>query len=129
MIVADSSVWIDYFRDEQTPAVRRLVEAAQDRTLLLGDLIVAEVLQGFATEARFKEALQAFDELPCAAMAGRKIAVAAARNFRTLRAKGLTPRKTIDVLIATFCIENGHYLLHADRDFDAMEKHLGLKTL
>lgn len=129
MIIADSSVWIDYFRDERTPAVRRLVEAAEDRTLLLGDLIVSEVLQGFATEARFKQALQAFDELPCAAMVGREIAVAAARNFRILRAKGVTPRKTIDVLIATFCIKNGHALLHADRDFDAMEKHLGLKTL
>lgn len=129
MIIADSSVWIDYFRDERTHAVQRLVEAAEDRTLLLGDLIVAEVLQGFATEARFKQALQAFDELPCAAMVGRDVAIAAARNFRTLRAKGVTPRKTVDVLIATFCIKNGHRLLHNDRDYDAMETYLGLKTL
>lgn len=106
MIVADSSVWIDFGRGRMTRQTRILFEAV-------------------AT----KQALAAFDELPQATIGGRDIAVAAARSHKKLRASGVTPRATIDVLIATFCIENGHALLHAHRDFDAMEKHLGLRTL
>ncbi len=129
MIVADSSVWIAYFRDEETRELALLAAAIERRAVLVGDLILAEVLQGFASEARFKQALAAFEELPQETMAGRDIAVAAARNYRLLRSCGVTPRSTIDVLIATFCIENGHALLHADRDFDAMAAPLGLEVL
>lgn len=129
MIVVDSSVWIAHFRDEATRETQILAVAAQRRGVLICDLILVEVLQGFPSAARFKQALAAFDEMPQATIGGRDMAVAAARNYRKLRATGVTPRGTIDVLIATFCIENNHILLHADRDFDAMEKHLGLVTL
>lgn len=129
MIVADSSVWIDYGRGAMTRQTRVLLEAIAQKQALAADLIVAEVLQGITQERQFKATLDAFDELPQATIGGRDIAVAAARNYLTLRAAGVTPRGTIDVFIATFCIENDHILLHADRDFDAMEKHLGLRTV
>lgn len=129
MIVADSTIWIDYFRGALTRQTRVLFEAVARRESLALDLVMTEVLQGFSDESQFARALAAFDDMPIAAAGGRGVAVAAARNYRKLRAKGVTPRGTIDVLIATFCIENGHYLLHADRDFDAMEKHLGLRVL
>lgn len=129
MIVADSSIWIDYGRGRMTRETRVLREAIARRQTLAADLIVSEVLQGLSQARQFALALAAFDELPQAAIGGRNIAVASARNYQKLRASGVTPRGTIDVLIATFCIENSHHLLHADRDFDAMEKHLGLKTL
>lgn len=129
MIVADSSVWIDYFRDNDTRQTALLSAALSDRAVLVGDLILVEVLQGYRQEEAFVRVLAAFDELPQAPMVGREIALAAARNYRKLRAKGVTPRKTIDVMIASFCIERGHTLLHADRDFDAMEKHLGLRVV
>ena len=129
MIVADSSVWIDFGRGAMTRETRILFEAIALRQALAPDLVVAEVLQGLQRERQFADALAAFDELPQATVGGRDIAVAAARNYRKLRAAGITPRGTIDVLIATFCVENGHALLHADRDFDAMVKPLGLETL
>lgn len=129
MIVADSSVWIDFGRGAMTRQTRVLLEAVARKQALAADLIVAEVLQGISRERQFKATLEAFDELPQATIGGRDMAVAAARNYRKLRARGVTPRGTVDVLIATFCIENGHHLLHADRDFDAMEEHLGLKTI
>lgn len=129
MIVADSTIWIDYGRGRKTRQTRVLFEAIAQKQTLAADLIVAEVLQGLANERQFAATLAAFDELPQATIGGRDIAVAAARNYRRLRASGVTPRGTIDVLIATFCIENRHTLLHADRDFDAMVKPLGLEVL
>lgn len=129
MIVADSSVWIEFGRGAMTRETRILFEAIALRQTIAPDLIVTEVLQGLPKERQFAAALAAFDELPQATIGGRDIAVAAARNYRKLRASGVTPRGTIDVLIATFCIENGHALLHTDRDFDAMVKPLGLETL
>lgn len=129
MIVADSSVWIEHFRGNETRESRALAAAIERRTILVGDLILAEVLQGFRNDALFRRAVKALADLPFAAIGGREIAIAAANNYRKLRAIGVTPRKTIDVLIATFCIENGHSLLHSDRDFDAMRDHLGLRTI
>lgn len=129
MILADSSVWIDYFRNNDTRETSLLIDALRDRAVLIGDLILVAVLQGCRREENFVRILAAFDELPQAPMVGREIALKAARNYRKLRANGVTPRKTIDVLIATFCIERGHILLHADRDFDVMKSHLGLRAL
>lgn len=129
MIVVDSSVWIAHFRNEATRETEILAAAVRRRGVLICDLILVEVLQGFPSAARFEQALAAFDEMPQATIGGRDLAVAAARNYRKLRTKGVTPRGTVDVLIATFCIENDHYLLHADSDFDAMESHLGLKAI
>jgi predicted nucleic acid-binding protein len=96
--------------------------------LLIGDLILAEVLQGFESDADFEKAsglLDAFETVP---LAGKAVCEQAARNFRTLRRRGVSIRKTIDTIIATSCIENGYTLLHKDRDFDAFEKHLGLSV-
>jgi predicted nucleic acid-binding protein len=128
MIVVDSSVWIDYFngrRTQYTEALHRLA----DTQLIIGDLIMAEVLQGFASAWDFSYARRIFATLEFRQMGGREIAVAAARNYRTLRARGHTVRATIDSIIATFCILEGHQLLHCDRDFDPFERHLALMVV
>jgi predicted nucleic acid-binding protein len=128
VILVDSSVWIDYFRGVSGAETRHLDSLLGNEPLLIGDLVIAEVLQGFESEADFEEArglLDAFDAVP---LAGKVICEQAATNFRALRRKGVSVRKTIDTIIATCCIENGYSLLHKDRDFDAFEKHLGLKV-
>ena len=129
MIVVDSSVWIDYFRGVDTRETMLLHGLLGVEPVVIGDLVLAEVLQGFRRERDLRRAEAALQTLIFRPMVGRAIAVASARNYRALRAVGVTVRKTIDVLIATFCIENGHALLHADRDFDPLERHLGLRTL
>ena len=129
MILVDSSVWIDYFNGLATRQTDRLDELLGSDLLLTGDIILAEVLQGFRDDRDFRRAKRALDGLEFRAMLGRDIALKSAANYRALRAQGITVRKTIDMLIATFCIENGHELLHADRDFDPIEEHLGLRTV
>ena len=126
MILVDSSVWIDYFNDIATRETDLLDDLLGREPILTGDLIIAEVLQGFRSDADYRKAKAALDDLLYEPMVGREIAIANARNYRKLRAKGITVRKTIDMLIATFCLENRHSLLHADRDFDAIAEHLGL---
>jgi predicted nucleic acid-binding protein len=128
MIVVDSSVWIDYFNGRPTAETEALDRLAGVR-IVIGDLIMAEVLQGFAFESEFRYAERIFAALMFRSMAGREIAIAAARNFRALRAIGVTVHNTIDTFIATFCIEEGHDLLHRDRDFDPFERHLGLRVV
>jgi predicted nucleic acid-binding protein len=128
MIVVDSSVWIDFFNGRPTAQADTLDKTPKAR-LVVGDLIMAEVLQGFALERDFQIAERAFATLEFRAMGGHEIAVAAARNHRALRSRGVTPRSTIDTIIATFCISEGHELLHCDRDFDPFERHLGLRVL
>jgi predicted nucleic acid-binding protein len=128
MMVVDSSVWIDYFNGRPTAETEVLDRLAGMR-IVIGDLIMAEVLQGFASESEFRRAEQIFAALEFRPIAGREIAVAAAHNFRTLRAMGVTVRSTIDALIATFCIAEGHELLHNDRDFNPFERHLGLRVV
>ncbi len=128
MTVVDSSVWVDYFNGRvtgQTDALERIPKAR----ILMGDLIMTEVLQGFASETDFQRVAGALALLEFRPMSGREIAIAAARNHRTLRSRGVTPRSTIDTIIATFCIAEGHDLLHCDRDFDPFERHLGLRVL
>ena len=129
MIVVDSSVWIDYFNGAPTREADLLDGLLAEEPIVVGDLILVEVLQGFRDEREARRALAAMDALVVQPMVGREVALAAARNYRALRARGVTIRKTIDVLIATFCMENGHSLLHADRDFDPIEEHLGLRTI
>lgn len=128
MTVVDSSVWIDFFRTVSTPQVELLDLLLKERAALVGDLVMVEVLQGFAHDHQFRFALRRFSYLPTVAIADPDIAVAAARNYRTLRAKGVTIRKTIDTLIATRCIALDIPLLYSDRDFDAFVTHLGLKS-
>ena len=126
MILVDSSVWIDYFRGVPTPQTDRLDALLPTELLLMGDLILAEVLQGFSSERDFNQAKALLMALPISTLAGADIALQAARNFRQLRALGVTVRKTIDTVIATHCIENGISLLYSDRDFDPFVEHLGL---
>ena len=129
MIVVDSSVWIDFFNGAATRETALLDDILGVEPVLTGDLILCEVLQGFRSGRDARRARDALDTLFFAPMVGREIALASARNYRRLRARGVTVRKTIDMLIATFCLENGHRLLHADRDFDLIETHLGLQTV
>ena len=129
MILVDSSVWIDYFRGEATPQTERLEAALGNEPLAIGDLILTEVLQGFAVDREFNEARRLMGSLRCVALGGDDVAVEAARNFRKLRALGVSVRQTIDTVIATRCIVSGYRLLHDDRDFDAFEKHLGLRCV
>jgi predicted nucleic acid-binding protein len=90
-------------------------------------LILAEVLQGLRSDPDFRRVLGFLGALEFREMVGRRVAVASAQNYRMLRARGATVRKTVDVIIGTFCLLNGHRLLHSDRDFEPMERHLGLE--
>lgn len=126
MILVDSSVWIDYFRGRLSPQTDMLDRLLGDQPILVGDLILAEVLQGFRTQRDFNQARQLLAAFETVSLCSPELAVQAARNFRELRVQGVTVRKTIDTVIATWCIEKQHALLHSDRDFDAFETHLGL---
>ncbi len=128
MILVDSSVWIDYFRGVSTPQSDRLDILLGTEPLAIGDVILAEVLQGFDQERDFNQALRLLAPLVQVEIAGHQIAVQAARNFRLLRARELTVRKTIDTLIATRCIEDEFSLLYSDRDFEPFVEHLGLMS-
>lgn len=128
MILVDSSVWVDYFRSADTPQVALLDSLFGRTPLAVGDLIAAEVLQGVRDEREHtlvKQTLEAFDHID---LVGYDLAVKASENYRSLRAMGITIRKTIDTLIATRCIEDGLTLLHADRDFLPFSEYLGLKV-
>jgi len=129
VILVDSSVWVDFFRNRPTPQAEWLDRHLGVERLLVGDLILAEVLRGFTTERGFNEARRMLGRLEQIVLGGEELAVNAARNFRRLRAKGVTVRGTVDVLIATRCLADGLRLLHSDRDFDAFEVHLGLQTV
>lgn len=128
MILVDSSVWIDFFRGTTTPQTERLDALLGSEPLAVGDLILAEVLQGFGSDRDFNQARKLLTALNVVHLGGQDIAIQAARNFRALRAKGLTVRKTIDTVIATCCIESDHSLLFSDRDFEPFVEHLGLRS-
>ena len=129
MILVDSSVWIDYFKGTATAQAARLDELLGNEPLAIGDLILTEVLQGFHDDRDFNQARRMLTALTVVELGGQDIAIQAARNFRTLRRKGVTVRKTIDTVIATRCIESGYELLHNDRDFDPFAMHLGLRVV
>lgn len=128
MILVDSSVWIDYFRGVVTPQTNRLDSLLGTELIATGDLILTEVLQGFVSDKDFNRARKLLTALIIVDLAGQRIAIQAAKNFRTLRAAGVTVRKTIDTVIATYCIENKVPLLYSDRDFDSFVEHLGLRS-
>jgi predicted nucleic acid-binding protein len=129
MILVDSSVWIDYFRGTVTPQTERLDELLGSEPVAVGDLILAEVLQGFSSDRDFNKARKLLTSLDMVAIGGVDIAIEAARNFRSLRELGITVRKTIDTLIATRCIEDDLELLFSDRDFDPFVEHLGMRSV
>ena len=126
MWLVDSSVWIDYFGGTVTPQTDLLDAAVGQQAIGLGDIILCEVLQGYRSERDYEAARQALFQFPIHTIGGWEIAFKSAENYRALRRRGITVRKTVDCLIATFAIERGFSLLHSDRDFDAFETHLGL---
>jgi predicted nucleic acid-binding protein len=129
MWIVDSSVWVDYFHGVVTPQTDALHDALGKRELGLGDLILCEVLQGFQKQREFTRARTALLSLPVFTMGGAAIAIKSAQNYRTLRGQGVTIRRTLDCLIATFVIEQGFTLLHSDRDFAPFEQYLGLDVV
>ena len=128
MILVDSSVWIDLLNNIVTDPVHRLRALIPTTPLLIGDLILCEVLQGFRTEAQARLVERSLRRFEAVSLIDSELAVKAAGNYRFLRRRGVTVRKTIDLIIGTFCIERGHRLLHSDRDFAPMESLLGLQT-
>ncbi len=126
MIVVDASVWIDFFNGRPTTEAEALNQLLGERPVVVGDLTLAEVLSGFRQDADFRKAKSLLESCEFRQMVGKEVAIEAAGNYRRLRKRGITIRKTIDMLIGTFCIVSSLPLLHADRDFDALEEHLGL---
>lgn len=129
MVIVDSSVWIDFLNERHTPQTQWLSASRSLGKIGLTTLILAEVLQGIRHDSRFRKAEQFFRSLPVVDSCDYELAVQAARNFRTLRALGVTIRSTVDCLIATLCIEAGHQLLHCDSDYEFFERHLNLTVL
>lgn len=131
MIVVDTTVWIDHLNEATTPQVLLLRRIIGERmaSLIVGDLVLCEVLQGLATDREAVMVGRALRRFTVAPMVNESLAVAAAANYRALRSHGITVRKTIDVLIGTFCIAHRHALLHSDRDYDPMERYLSLTVL
>jgi len=129
MILVDSSVWIDYFNDRKKAKTDWLDSALGNIPILMGDLILAGVLQGFQSDYEFKIAMDILLSIPFMPLGGKELAIESVLNYRFLRKKGVTVRKTIDVLIGTFCIHYQLPLLHDDKDFDPMAKFLKLKVV
>ncbi len=128
MIMVDSSVWIDYFNGQLTWQTNLLDNLLSDVPVIIGDLILTEVLQGFRSDAEYESAKSYLSAVAFHQMGGYHVAVQSALNYRILRKKGVTVRKTIDIIIGTYCILEGLPLLHDDRDFDPMVSHLSLKV-
>jgi len=127
VIVVDSSVWIDYFRGKRTVQAECLDGLLGSQPIAVGDLMLTEVLQGFRDDREFDQAVGLFSSLEVIELGGRDVAIRAAAHFRWLRARGVSVRKTIDTIIATRCIVDGHALLFSDRDFEPFVRHLGLR--
>ena len=128
MIVADTSVWIDYVNGVVTPQTDILDQELERDRVVTGDLIIVEFLQGFRDNKQFQIAKHLMDSLEYHDFVGKEMAIRAAENFQKLRKQGITIRKTMDVLIATFCLAHDLELLHNDRDYDPMEELLGLRV-
>lgn len=127
MILVDTSAWIEYFRNGVPSVARKVEKSLREEDVAIGDLIYCEIMQGIYSELQRKQVEDLLLTLPSFEMVGFEIADASAANYRLLRSKGVTVRKTIDVIIGTFCVENDLLLIHNDRDFDLMAKHIGLK--
>ncbi|MFM7370100.1 MAG: PIN domain nuclease [Sphaerospermopsis kisseleviana] len=126
MIIVDSSVWIDYFNGVETPETNKLDTLLGVEQTAIGDLILTEVLQGFRADEGYQTAKELLTSLQIFEMLGLNIAMKSVDNYRFLRKRGITIRKTADVIIATFCIENQNQLLFSDKDFIPFVNHLGL---
>lgn len=128
MILVDSSVLIDYFNGIKNWYTEEFDTLLGRELIVIGDYILAEVLQGFRSDKDFKVAQEVMQSFPCFSICNEDIAIISAENYRFLRTKGKTIRKTVDLIIGTFCIENDLELLHNDRDFEPMEQYLGLRV-
>lgn len=128
MILVDTSVWIDYFNDRPSSQARQLEAFLGRRPIAIGDLMLTEILQGIRRDTDYAKMLTRFEHVPTFDLLGRKNAIKSAENYRALRKSGITVRKTVDCIIATYCIENDHELLFADRDFQPFVDHLGLRS-
>ncbi len=129
MILIDSSILIDFFNGIENWQTSYLSDALGRENFIIGDIILAEVLQGFRTKNDFIKAKELLFDFPIYNLCGKEIAVKSAENFRALREKGITCRKTIDSIIATFCIENEITLLHNDKDFIPFETEFNLRVI
>lgn len=129
MTLIDTTVWIDYFRNRSTPETEWLDREVSRQRLGLTDLILCEVLQGIRTPREFEATRTALERFEIFSAGGATLAVTAAQHYQTLRLQGVTVRKTIDCLIASFCLIHSHYLLHNDRDYDPFEERLGLRVV
>ena len=129
MVIVDTTVWIDYLAAAANPQTQWLDNEVGNQPIGLADIILCEVLQGIRDDLAFAHVRRDLMRFDVFDSGGSELALASAENYRYLRSKGITVRKTIDCLIATFCIEKGHALLHRDRDFDAFEKHSGLRVI
>jgi len=129
VVIVDTTVWVDYLRGIRNPETEWLGREADKQRLGLTDLILCEVLQGVRADREFDRVRAALLRFELFETGGERLAIAAAQNFRRIRAKGRTIRKTIDCLIATFCIVHGHSLLHHDNDFQHFEELLGLSVV
>jgi predicted nucleic acid-binding protein len=127
MIVVDTSVWISLIRNSDDDVTEKLRSYIPRGLIMIGDIILLEVLQGAQNDRHAQHLQRQLQAFPCSAMSSPLIAIKAAQNYRHLRQRGITIRKTTDLIIGTYCIENGHHLLHADRDFEPMAEHLGLQ--
>lgn len=129
MTIVDATVWIDYLRGAENPHTDWLDRELNRQRLSLTDLILCEILQGIVGDSTFTRVRRDLSRFEVFDTGGEALAVAAARNYRSLRSSGHTVRKTIDCLIATFCLTERHSLLHRDHDFDQFEKYLGLRVV
>lgn len=128
MVLVDTSAWIDFFNGQATAHTEKLDSLLSSTIVVVGDLILAEVLQGFRADKDYKLAKKLLQELELVSLCNVAYAIKSADHYRLLRKKGITIRKTIDCLIATYCIENKLPLLYSDNDFDPFTKHLSLKS-
>lgn len=126
MILVDTSVWIDYFNGQESLETDLLDRALEHEIVAIGDLILIEILQGFRSDKQYKTVKELLDPLQKFEMLSLELAIKTADNYRALRKKGITIRKTADVIIATYCIEKNIPLLFTDRDFIPFVDHLGL---
>ena len=129
MVIVDTTVWVDYLNGVASPETDWLDDQSTQQRLGLLDLMVCEVLQGIPTDREASRVMRHLQRFQIFETGGVELAADAARNYRLLRAKGRTVRKTIDCLIATFCLRERHSLLHCDRDFDAFEQILDLAVV
>ena len=129
MVIVDTSAWIEYLRGGLPRIVKKVDLCLEQDLVGIGDLVYCEVMQGIRSPRERGEVSTLLLSLPQFDMVGFSMAEKSAANYRLLRSKGVTVRKTIDVLIGTFCAENGLQLIHHDSDFTLMAKHIGLDTI